>query len=413
MFDLHTTTPRMAWIHILSGLVLSCGTAPAQDFALRVADPNPLGIGNFVPTNLNLAEAAGAGMGMKGTFFYGLGVQTAYDSNFTLAEENEEDELSILFQPTFSYTSDPEGGATFALTANYQPTYNAYLNNSDLSKLDNSADVSLSWRGGLTDIATFASYQQLSGTDRLTGGFTTGAVFSGGVRVNRQIAPRTSLNGALSYSQSEYNTEEDEGTQAFTGSFGGLWMATERTSIGSSIRYTQTESNTTGTRQAWALLGELRYQAAQRIWLAASLGPEFTKDSESSDNDLGLSASIQASYIINERWSWTNSFRTGTVASPSDTGYLVNNYSFNTALEHQLLRASISGGLSFDYSAYQSVAEVLVERENEENMSLFLAYSRQLWSERVGFDAGLRYRFNSGDRDWSQWLLSSGLNIRF
>jgi hypothetical protein len=56
---------------------------------------------------------------------------------------------------------------------------------------------------------------------------------------------------------------------------------------------------------------------------------------------------------------------------------------------------------------------VLAERENEENMSLFLAYGRQLWSERVGFDASMRYRVNSGDRDWSQWVLSSGLNIRF
>ncbi len=406
-------TSQMAWMQTLACLALAGGTAPAQDFTMRVANPNPLGIGNFVPSSLDLAEASGVGPGMKGTFIYGLGVQTAYDSNFSLSETDEEDELSILFNPFFSYTSDPEGGATFALTANYRPTYNAYLNNSDLSELTNSADVSLSWTGGLTEIAAFASYQQLSGTDRLTGGFSTGAVFSGGLRANRQIAPRTSLNGSLSYSQSEYSTGDDEGTQSFNGSFGGLWSATERTSVGSSISYTQTESANTGTRKAWALLGELRYQAAQRIWLSASLGPEFTQDSESGDNDVGLSGSIQALYVINERWSWVNSFRTGTVASPSDAGYLVNNYNFSTALEHQLLRANISGGLSLDYSAYQSVAEVLVERENEENISLFLAYSRQLWSERVGFDASVRYRVNSGDRDWSQLLLSSGLNIRF
>ena len=183
--------------------------------------------------------------------------------------------------------------------------------------------------------------------------------------------------------------------------------------IGSSIRYTQTESDNTGTRDAWALLAELRYQAGERIWLSASLGPEFSSDSESDDNDVGVRADIEARYIINERWSWVNSLGTGTVASPSDTGYLVNNYNFSTELEHQLIRGRISGGLSFDYSAYQSVADVLIERENEENMSLFLSYSRALWSERVMFDSSVRYRVNSGDRDWSQWLVSTGLNIQF
>jgi hypothetical protein len=279
--------------------------------------------------------------------------------------------------------------------------------------MNQSADVSLSWMGSRTDVSAFASYQELSGTDRLTGSFSSGAVFAGGLRANRQVAPRTSLNGSLSYSKSEYDSGNQQGTQVFGASFGGLWSATEKTSFGSSISYTNTESDSTGTRDALALLGELRYQAGQRVWLSASLGPQFTKDSESSGNDVNLSADISARYIINERWSWVNTLGTGTIASPSDTGYLVNNYNFTTGLEHQLLRGRIGGGLSFNYSDYQSVADVLVEREDEENMSLYLSYSRNLWSERLSFDSSIRYAVNGGDRDWSQWVLSSGLNISF
>jgi hypothetical protein len=412
MFQHFKTTPQMAWMHTLACLILACGTTAAQDFAMRVADPNPLGIGNFVPTSLDLAKIAGTDLGVKGTFLYGASVRSSYDSNFLLTEDNEEDELLFMFQPWLSYTSDPEGGATFALTANYRPVYNIYVNDPGRNELTNSADVSLSWAGGLTDLSAFASYQQLSGTDRLTGTFSTGSVFSGGLRASRQIAPRTSLNGALSYSESTFDGGQ-EGTLVFSGSLGGLWAATERTSVGSSIRYSQTESDGTGTRQSWALLGELRYQASERIWLSASMGPEFSNDSESDGNDVGMSANIQARYIINERWSWVNGFSTGTVASPTDTGYLVNNYSFTTSLEHQLLRGSISGGLTLAYSEYQSVADVLTERDNEENMSLFLGYSRNLWSERVMFDSNVSYRINNGDRDWSQWVISSGLNIRF
>lgn len=413
MFPILKNSPRNAWARTLVTLACACGAAAAEDFSLRVADSNPLGIGNFVPSRLDLAKASGIEGGIKGAFGYGLGFQTVYDSNFNLTEENEESEVSALFQPWLNYTSDPEGGASFSLSANYQPTYNAYLDNSDLNGLNHSGDVTLSWIGGRTEVSVFASYSELSGTDRLSGSFTSGSVFSGGLRATRQIAPRTSLNGSLSYSQSGYSSGDNEGSQIFTGSFGGIWNATERTGIGSSIRYSQTESDNTGTREAWALLAELRYRAGERIWLSASLGPEFTSDSESGGNDVGVSAAINARYMINERWSWVNSLGTDTVASPSDTGYLVNNVNLSTALEHQLLRGSITGGLSLDYSDYQSVAEVLVERENEENLSLFLAYNRNLFSERVAFDSSVRYRVNSGDRDWSQWELSAGLNVPF
>jgi hypothetical protein len=108
-----------------------------------------------------------------------------------------------------------------------------------------------------------------------------------------------------------------------------------------------------------------------------------------------------------------NSLRTDSVPSPSEEGYLVNNVGFITELEHQLLRGRILGGLSFDYSDYKSVGEVLVERENEENFSIFLTYNRPLFSERVNFDSSVRYRLNNGDRDWEQWLVSAGLTVPF
>jgi hypothetical protein len=413
MFNLFKNTVRMAWTKPLTGLVIACGTSMAQDFSLRVADPNPLGIGNFVPSSQDLAESAEAMGGIKGDFLYGLGMHAAYDSNLFLSDTDEEDDISFLVQPWLSYTSDPEGGATFVFNANYLPTGNIYLNNTDLNDFNQSANVSLSWTGSRTEVSVFASYAEISGTDRLSGTFSSGSVFSGGLFATRQIAPRTSLNGSLSYSLSDYSSGNEQGTEVFTGSIGGLWTATERTSLGSSIRYTQTVSDSTGTRDAWALLGEFRYQAAQRIWLSASLGPEFTKDSESGGSDTGLRADISARYIINERWTWVNTLGTGTVASPTETGYLVTNYNFNTGLEHQLLRGRISGGVSFDFSDYQNVADTLEERGNENNMSLFMAYSRNLWSERISFDSSIRYRVNNGDRDWSQWTLSTGLNIPF
>lgn len=413
MISIFQNTHRKGWLRSLAVMACACGSAASQDFALEVDNSNPLRIGSFVPSGLELPMDAGVEGGLKGAFNYGVGIQTAYDSNFTLAEENEESEVTTSISPWLGYISDPEGGAFFTLAANYNPSYRAYLENSESNQFDQSGDVVMTFTGSRTEVSAFGRYAQLSGTDRFTGNFTTGSVFSGGVRANRQVATRTSLYGGLTYSESSYSSGGNEGSQSTMANFGGLWSASERTSVGSSIRYSRSESDNTGARDSWALLAELRYKAGERIWLSASVGPQFTSDSQTDDNSVGLSADIQARYVINERWTWSNSLGTATIPSPNEVGYIVNNYNFTSSLSHQLLRASVSGGLSFDYTEYDKVGDTVRDRENEQNYSLFLAYSRNLFSERVAFNTSVRYRMNDGDSDWSQWLVSMGLSVPF
>lgn len=413
MFSIIQNTHRKGWLRSLAAMACACGSAASQDFALEVANPNPLRIGSFVPSGLGLPMDAGIEGGMKGAFSYGVGVQTTYNSNFTLAEDNEESEVIASISPWLGYVSDPEGGAFFSLAANYNPSYRAFLENSESNKFDQSGDVVMTFTGSRTTVSLFGRYAQLSGTDRFTGNFTTGSVFSGGLNATRQVASRTSLYGGLSYSESSFSSGGNEGSQSTTANFGGLWRASERTSVGSSIRYSRSESDNTGTRDAWALLAELRYKAGERIWLSASLGPQFSSDSGSDDNNVSVSATIDARYIINERWTWSNSLGTATIPSPNEVGYIVNNYNFTSSLNHQLLRANVSGGFSFDYTEYERVGAVVRARDDEQNYSLFLSYSRNLFSERVAFDTTVRYRMNDGERDWSQWLVSMGLSVPF
>ena len=414
MSTTHQTRPRSLWFLMLAALAGACGTAASQNFSLGLADDNPLGIGNFVPTRMQLLEdTGGIESGIKGAFGAMVALQTVYDSNFFLTENDTESELSLNLTPALSYTTDPEGGAIWTFSANYEPTYRAFLENSDLNDLDQSGDVQLSFQGARTKASIFARYEELSGTDRLTGNFNSGSLFTGGILASREIAARTSINGGMSYAQSDYSTGDQEGSDMFTAHAGGLWSASERTSVGSTLRYTRSESDNTGSRDAWALLGELRYRVGERIWLSASLGPEFASDSESGDNTTSLRGDISSRYIINERWSWVNSLRSATIPSPSDAGYMVNNYGFITSLEHQLLKATVSGGIEFNYSIYDEVGTTTVPRDDEENVSLFLTYSRNLFSDRVSAYSSVRYNTNSGDTDWSQWLVSLGLSVPF
>jgi hypothetical protein len=414
MSSTQQTRPRRYGFLMLATLAGACGTAASQNFALEVADANPLGIGNFVPTRMQLLEdTGGIESGIKGAFSAMVGLESTYDSNFFLTANNPESELSLNFTPSLTYNTDPEGGAIWTFSANYQPSFRAFLDNSDLNDIDQSGDVQLSYKGSRTAASLFARYNELSGTDRLTGNFTTGSVVTCGLAASREIAPRTSINSGISYAQSQFSTATDQGSNVLTAYFGGLWIATERTSVGSTLNYSRSESDNTGSRDAWALLAELRYRVGERIWLSASLGPEFASDSDSGDNTVSLRGIIQSRYVINERWSWISTFRTSTIPSPSDVGYIVNNYGLITSVEHQLLRATLIGGIEFNYSEYQEVGAVTVPRENEENLGLFLTYSRNFFLDRVSAYSTVRYNTNSGDTDWSQWQVSLGLNVPF
>ncbi len=406
---------RRGWNPALAATAIVCGIASAQDFALRVADPDPLGLGRFVPTTAELLQTTGGiESGIKGAFALQASLDTVYNSNFFLTSSNAEDEISLLFRPSLTYTSDPEGGALYSFSARYEPTFRAFLDNSDLNDIDHSGDMLFTMRGSRSEVSLFANYQEITGTDRFTGAFNSGWVIATGVRASREIASRTSINGGFSYSMSDYSSGGLEGSTVYSGYIGGFWQATGRTAVGATLRYTQSESDNSGTRDAWALLAEARYRAGERIWLSATLGPEFSQDSDSGDNSVNLSADLQCRYVINERWSWINSLRTATVPSPSSTGYVVNNYGFRSQLEHRLIRGTVRGGVEFNYTEYDDVGNVGgVIRENEENYSLFLAYGRGFFNERLSFDTSVRYSLNDGGTDWHQWLVSAGVSMPF
>lgn len=415
MFQFPSIPPRKVWIPALAALVPWWDPAGAQNFSMMVTDPNPLGLGNFVPGMEDLELDLTAGI--KGDFDYGFGLTSVYNSNFFLTEDHEQGELTTSFLPWLRYVSDPEGGAKISFTANYAPTILTYLENPALNGWNQNGDVALTFQGAKTSLALFGRYSQISGTDILTGTHTTGTVMTGGIRANRQIAPRTSLNASWTAAMSDYSSGDNVGSNVYTTYVGGFWQATERLSFGPAIRNTISESDNTGTNDAWALLIQAQYRMGERIWLAASIGPQYSTNSENGGNQgsFGLTGDLSATYVINERWTWTSSIVQATVPSPNETNNLVNNLTINTALNRHLLRGSLSGGLTFNYSNYEDVGPDGSSGTlgNQENLSLFLGYSRNLISERVGFNSMIRYLINSGQTDWTQLELTAGLTLAF
>lgn len=398
-------------------LYYTCAALPlmqagAQNITTQVGGRDPAGlIGSLpVPEGLDF----GLTEGVKGGFVYGVALDSIYDSNLFLTEDNEKSEFSTNIAPRFSYMTDPEGGARVTLTANYLPVFRTYWHNSDLNEVDQSGDIAIRVEGAKTVLSAYMNYNELSGTDRLTGQFINGSLFTAGVQGAYQLAPRTSLFASWKAAMSDYGTSALAGSDIYTTEVGSYWAATERFSFGPSVRYTLAESDNTGSRDAWALLMQAKYKVGERINLMGSLGLEYAKSSrDDEDSTAGLTGDLRATYALSERWMWSNVIEYVTVPSPSETNYVINNLMIATELNRQLLRATVGFGIDANMSDYETVGTVALPLDSEDNLGVYVTYRRKFFLERVDFDSKIRYSVNDGQQDWSQLQISAGLEVRF
>lgn len=405
---------RKTWIAALALIGPWCAVSYAQNFSVMVTNPDPLGLGNFVPDLIT--TDLGVNGNLKGDFRYGLGVQSVYSSNFFQAEDNAEGEFSIYVNPWLSYTSDPEGGAPFSLAGNYRPSGRYYVENGDLDGWDQSGDVSLSFVGAKTQVSVFGSYNQASGVDLLTGEFLESTITAGGIRANRQIAPRTSLDASWTVSKSEYGSSDNVGADVYTTILGGYWAATERLSFGPTLRYTASNSDNIGSSDAWALMAAVRYRMGERFFLSAALGPEYVKfsgDGGDDDSTVNVAMNFTASYMIDERWSCSGSIVTALAPSSSQQDTVINNWAISAAVNRKLVRGVLSGGLDCNISGDSEVSSADEVFNKQQNWGAFIQYQRPFFSDRIGFNSELRYVVNTGSSDWQEVQISAGLDVSF
>lgn len=382
-----------------------------QDFVARSGALNPFGPNGGLP--FGQVWDFGGGAGIKGGFSSGIGFNSNYDSNFFQDSSNGEDEVTLSLTPRISYTTDPEGGANAMISASYAPTANWYLNNPDLNAFDQGVMFSMVVSGSRTTISGYLSFSQQSGVDRLAGGFLTGSALSVGLQGSYQLAPRTNIYANFTPTIVDYEQGSFTGFSDYSTSVGGFWAASELLSIGPSIGYTTSSSDNTGDFDSWTFSGNVRYQVAARVSLAASLGVQFSSYERDSSTNVNATGSLNATYQINELWQWNNSIQSGTTPSPGQTNYSINNWSIASMLNRSLVAGSVGMGVNMNFSSYEQVGPTKVSEEDEQNYGLILSYSRPLFSDRVGFNSSISYFLNQGRDDWSQVLVNLGMNYSF
>lgn len=417
--------PRTAVSAVAMFFHLACGLS-AQSFTSNSASLSPFGVNGPLP--FGEIPDFGEGLALKGGFAYGIGLSSTYDSNVLLSENDPESDLALGVSPSVSYTSDPEGGATVVILANYEPSASASLSNSDYNSFDQTGNVSIIIAGSRTTVSAFAGVLQESGADSLAAsqGFFTGTAVSLGLQGKYQVAPRTTLRAGWSVLTTDYGNSEGnsgsgsdsaEGVNESTLFVSGLWAATERLSFGPRLAYSEESSDAVEDFTTWEFSMVGRYELTERIRLAASVGMQYSDYSEDGQSEgFSPSGSLNAIYQIDELWSWRSSIQSSLTPSPTDGSYAINGWSLSSLINRQLLVGSAGIGLRMDFSNFDRIGPTGSSSETQEaqqNLGLLFNYRRPLYSDRVDFNTSLLYRLNFGDEEWSQILLKAGLNVSF
>jgi hypothetical protein len=387
--------------------VMAQSGARAAEISTRIADPTEWSTGGgmleqMVPTELKI----------KGGMNLALQVGATYDSNFFLDETNAESETSFYASPLIEYISDPEGGAKSSFTVSYRPSFIAYNENSEYNDVDHVGEVRWTIRGSRTELTLYSRYDELSGTDRLSGEFVNGSLFTGGMRLERRLASRTIGYLGASSAISDYSQSDLQGAQVDSLFLGGLWEASSRTAYGSTIRYSHISGDGVPDTDAWALLFEARHTVGSRINLSASIGPEYAQEDGNQDR-LSMTGFLKGTYNFAERWAWINSIRHALVPTSSSVNQLVDDLVVSTTLQRSLERGSIGGGLEYRYSEFVNIGRDADLRNDEQNLAFVLSWSRPLFTDRLALDTSARYAFNSGRSDWEQFLFALALRSSF
>ncbi len=400
------SAPRPSTLPFFLALVGCIAPIRAQDFTLR--------LGKSVYESVDAVFPAEAVGDLKGGFYFGLAGNVTYDSNLFIVDDYTESELTTVVAPSLSYRSDPEGGARISVEASYSPALLVFMNNSDFTGVDHSGSVAIRYQANRTTLSLHADYADVTMADRLAGGFVEASILNYGIDGSYQLGPRTTLFGSWVAAMTDFDSGARAGADAYTAEVSGLWDASERLRFGPALRYTVMESDATGERDAIALLLKTRYKSGERLRLAASGGLEFEKNSRLGDDwDPSLVGGLSADYLLSERWSFRAAIRYATVPAPSNLNYQVNDLSFTSSVIRQFERGSLELGAGIGISDYEAVGRVAANRQNDEYLTSYLTYRREIFSERVTFDTTVRASTNDGRIDWSQWQVSTGLRVEF
>lgn len=233
---------------------------------------------------------------------YGVRAGVAWSSNVYGVSEDEQvaggeedpvSDFSTRLTPYFM-VNDPDGDLTWTL--NYQPTYEGYLNESDLDGFDHDVAGSATWRFAdrwtLTLREGYAIYQNSIRFNETVGpgeeaslGFRNQEIRANrtGATLRHALSPRDSFGLSVGYNAFQYPDGGGNDRAVPSASFDYQHTLSERTSLGTRLSWTQqTYDRGAGSddqTQFYNLAATFTHRFSPTFRLEGSAGPTFVDSS--------------------------------------------------------------------------------------------------------------------------------------
>jgi hypothetical protein len=283
----------------------SAAGAEADSTALSI---EPIAGGDAAPDaegSAAYAEASGEELRkvIPQAFLFRVATGAMVDDNIFQTEFDTEDDLMLQATLGLTFAPQTEGNATFSF--DYGATGFTYLDHSDLNAINHA----LSLTGGLklpkTTLGVSGNYQRSEGgepgslqlsssgadnvlsdtssttdqrardADREAGQFSPRDVMAASLTAQRELATKTHLDTALSYSGTLYDDEEFQSTSDLSGRLGLSYDVTSKTSLGVAGVYGLLDNGDNPTQTYQNLLLTSGYTATGKLVFRGQAGVDF------------------------------------------------------------------------------------------------------------------------------------------
>ena len=289
--------------------------------------------------------------------------------------------------------------------------YNQSLNRSNVNRINKSASILGSYEGPSYSISANAGFDMDSGGNNYSSAAASSTVettrIHTGLSGRYEISPKTSLTGGFSQSSSTSSGGGYGDTSTYDFTTAALWKYSQLTEFGPGIHYSYSSGTGYGTgistyggsQLARTTLGptiNCNYKLDGNVSRTSQLGLDFARYDNGQSGNPSLSGSLAVNYQASVMWGMNLSMSRSSQADPTSVGAFYESNSLRLGYHHNILRASLNAGISYQTSNSVVPSGVTTGRPNSDVLSLDTTLSMPVFANKGSASVFVRYNDQSG-----------------
>ncbi|MFZ9937571.1 MAG: hypothetical protein ACO3JG_11025 [Luteolibacter sp.] len=326
---------------------------------------------------------------------------------------NEQSDFFVTLGGSVGYQSK---ASIWTYAANYNGSYNWYLNNSDLGGYQQNAGAQANYDGGRLNATLRAGIDFGSGANRYYASVVDQISYNWGLNSRYALSSKTSLTGGVSQNFSSASGGSNADTSSTNFDLSALWHYSQLTKFGPGIRYTMRSGQSGGDRTSLGPTFTVNYQLSRKVSFNSRVGTDFVHYEEGGSADPSLFTSIGLNYRPSVLWSMNLSLQRDSQASLADAGRFEEITALRLGYQRRIRRLSWNLGASLESRSTENIdATRFADIPDRDYISFDTSLGMPVFSNSVQASLFLRYSKQDGrtNESWDSFQTGFGLSHRF